>query len=424
MSLTPNQTRTRVKQLLELSHSKHSYYSLHGFFSVLAISPNLTQPAQWLPALFPKMDFLNHTQAEELLEGLMALHNQVMQNAQEGQLQLPKACSVPQQDPEAAFAEGHPLGDWSRGAETALGKFRWIERADSGQTSAHELLLQVLGAFANLNQARKYRGELELDQWCKQMRREITPTLTQALTTFRASDAQASDEAPSELLDPSALTPEQLMGSEYAGIDFETFFAQFLYGDDKPVSLAASNNLLSALAKSWEPDWRERRQGSFGQDDETHLYLEVLAHKAQLSWELGQPDEAIAASEEALILWPQDNAGLHYQLANWLSQAQNWSALEQLCIQYPEDNASLLYSKTLSAYAQEGDCERSRTLKKAALACNKHLPGYLSGERSMPKELPEVYVPGDRTEAICYVAEGGKQAWRNVPGAMGWLKRK
>ncbi len=422
-NLTPNQIRTRVKQLLERTDSKYSYYSLHGFFSVLAISPNLTQPAQWLPALFPKMEFLGQAQAEELIEGLLALHNQVMQSAAEGKLQLPKACSVPQDDPEAAFAEGHPLGDWSRGAELALGKFRWIERADSGQTSAHELLLHVLGAFANLNTARKLRGELELEQWCKQMRREINPTLIQALATFRSSE-QASADAPSELLDPAALTPAQLMGSHYQGIDFETFFAEYLYGGDEERALTACNDLLAALAGSWESDWRERRQGQLAADDEGRLYLEVLARRAQLCWNLKQPAAAIASSEEALMLWPEDHAGLRYQLANWLCQSQDWDALERLYRQYPEEGTAFSYARALAAFAREGDTDHSRTLKKVALDCNAHLPAYLSGDRKLPKELPEVYMPGDKSEAICYVAEGGKQAWRQIPGSMGWLKRK
>jgi len=48
------------------------------------------------------------------------------------------------------------------------------------------------------------------------------------------------------------------------------------------------------------------------------------------------------------------------------------------------------------------------------------VPALFTGNGKLPAELPETYSPGDRDEAVLYVAAFA-QAWMVSPGAMEWL---
>jgi len=57
----------------------------------------------------------------------------------------------------------------------------------------------------------------------------------------------------------------------------------------------------------------------------------------------------------------------------------------------------------------------------AALKMNKHVPKYLTGEKIIPRILPDTISMGGEDEAYCY-ASLGIGAWKKVSGALDWLK--
>ncbi|MFI5460491.1 MAG: DUF6930 domain-containing protein [Isosphaerales bacterium] len=154
---------------------------------------------------------------------------------------------------------------------------------------------------------------------------------------------------------------------------------------------------------------------------ETRPYMRAREGLASLLWTMGRRDEAIGHLQDMLRLNPNDNQGVRDTLAGWLLAKGSDKELVRLLEQYDEDSATWAYTKALVAFRQHGDTAEARKLLKKAKAANEHVPAYLLSQKPLPREQPDYYSPGDRNEAVFYVASA-LSGWRETPGATAWLK--
>ncbi len=166
----------------------------------------------------------------------------------------------------------------------------------------------------------------------------------------------------------------------------------------------------------------EELEGEFWGFLETRPYMRARIGLAYALWNRGAHDEAIEHLRAMLILNPNDNQGARYILAAWLVETERDDELAGLLSAYSEDDmAAWSYTTALAAFRREGDNENSRKLLSKALLSNEHVPGYLLGDRPMPKASPPYYSPGNRDEAVCYLTDF-QEGWDKTPGALEWLR--
>jgi len=157
---------------------------------------------------------------------------------------------------------------------------------------------------------------------------------------------------------------------------------------------------------------------------ETRPYMRALAGLARNLWNVGRHDEAIGHYRELLRLNPNDNQGIRDLLMAALLQLDRNDEAEELFKQYKNGCMAVwMYSRVLLDFRAKGDTPVAGKSLKAALEENRNVPAYLTGRKSMPRELPGHYGFGDDNEAILYVHEN-KAAWEATPGALEWLASK
>lgn len=157
---------------------------------------------------------------------------------------------------------------------------------------------------------------------------------------------------------------------------------------------------------------------------ETRPYMRVRAALAQLLWDQGQHDDAIAHYRDLLRLNPNDNQGLRYVLMDLLLERGLDDEAAELLGRYPDDCAAAwAYAAALLAYRRDGDNEKTRDVLAAAKQSNPHVPAYLLGKKKVPKRLPDYMGMGDESEAVVY-ASTGAEGWRRTAGALDWLRSR
>jgi tetratricopeptide (TPR) repeat protein len=155
---------------------------------------------------------------------------------------------------------------------------------------------------------------------------------------------------------------------------------------------------------------------------ETRPYMRARAALAAVLWRLGRHDEAAGHQRELLRLNPNDNQGLRYRQTLWLLTLESYDELDELFVAYHDDGApGLIYTEALAAFRRRGDAGTSRDLLAQARKLNPHIPAYLTGRKTLPKQRPAYTVFGEQTEAIDYAAGAG-ELWASVPGAIAWLQ--
>jgi tetratricopeptide (TPR) repeat protein len=154
---------------------------------------------------------------------------------------------------------------------------------------------------------------------------------------------------------------------------------------------------------------------------ETRPYMRARFGLAQALWEAGERDHAIGHYREMLRLNPNDNQGIREVLAACLLIVGDDAGLAELLQQYDEDGGTaLLYSRTLLAFRRGGDCAQARAHLADALETNAHVPAFITGQRKVPRAMPEYVTWGGEDEAAEY-ARAHAAAWNATPGATDWL---
>ncbi len=154
---------------------------------------------------------------------------------------------------------------------------------------------------------------------------------------------------------------------------------------------------------------------------ETRPYMRARHGLATSLWQLGRRAEAVDHARGMLRLNPGDNLGVRHTLAAWLFELGGHTDLEELLDTYADDAfAAWPYARALLAFRAGGDSEDAREALREAVKVNPHVPPYLLGQRSLPRQRPEYMGFGDEREAMVVASEFG-QSWTQTPGALAWL---
>jgi tetratricopeptide (TPR) repeat protein len=169
------------------------------------------------------------------------------------------------------------------------------------------------------------------------------------------------------------------------------------------------------------PKYLEENRGYFWGILETRPYMRARAYLAQVLAEAGKDQEAIEHYEELLRLNPNDNQGLRYPLLGLYLMNDNLDGARRLFAEFKdEDGAVFAWGLVLERFLA-GDLAGATKALKEARKTNPHAEKYLTGEKSVPEELPDFYGFGDENEAII-CAEAVGPAWEKHPEARTFLR--
>ncbi len=180
---------------------------------------------------------------------------------------------------------------------------------------------------------------------------------------------------------------------------------------------------VTAGAAALGAEFFELHRGEFWDYRRAHSYLQALMGLANLEWELERTQEALPHYQELLALNPYDHYGIRYSLLNLLLSLGRDADALALIERYRKDPfADWVYSRALLLFHEQGDSPAARQALELALERNPHVSAYLTGQKRLPKRIPDSIGLGDRSEAIHYVS-GSLSHWRQTPGALPWLQK-
>ncbi len=139
-------------------------------------------------------------------------------------------------------------------------------------------------------------------------------------------------------------------------------------------------------------------------------------------WSLGRREEDVQNFKELLALDEQDPLYTRFGLQFLFLEMGQWAEAHDISRQFADEDCQWLYNSALISFRQLGEQEEAQSLLAHALKSNAHVPDYLSGRLRLPAELPESIRPGHKSEAIQY-ATIFNSFWRQVPGAIDWLRK-
>ncbi|MCS6287344.1 MAG: hypothetical protein H8K10_00015 [Nitrospira sp.] len=164
----------------------------------------------------------------------------------------------------------------------------------------------------------------------------------------------------------------------------------------------------------------DEHRGHFWGMIETRPYMRARQGLADCLWALGRKRESLAHCEALLALNPDDNQGIRNRLLSRYLALGNDSGAARLFRDYAHDvSAAFLWSRVLLDL-RRGDQVAAKEHLVLAMHGNPHVAGFFAGKRKPPARLPERYSPGDRNEAVLYIANFA-EAWLASADAMDWL---
>lgn len=230
----------------------------------------------------------------------------------------------------------------------------------------------------------------------------------------KAFDAmEASSRRKRVALAREALAISPLCADAYAVLGQEA--------DSPEEALAFYRQAVKAGADALGEAAFEQDTGLFWGLLETRPYMRARHRLALALWEAGAREEAVTHYEAMLHLNPNDNQGIRYCLMDALLTLGRDKEATALWRRYEKDgSAAWTWSRTLMIFRQGGDGPSSRKALSEAIACNPHVPAYLSGRKRLPRQLPEFVGIGDEDEAVSY-AHDALPAWSVTDGAVAWV---
>lgn len=156
---------------------------------------------------------------------------------------------------------------------------------------------------------------------------------------------------------------------------------------------------------------------------ETRPYMRAKAQYADFLYQLGKINEAIQQYEEILVLNPNDNLVARYVLFSLYLEKGEFSKAARLLNQYEEESAHGLYNKLILELLKNGFSAKAAKLLKDGKKQNPHVPPFLTGEKRLPKHMPDYHGWGDENEAIIYV-DAHLHLWKKIEGLKEWLTKR
>jgi tetratricopeptide (TPR) repeat protein len=182
---------------------------------------------------------------------------------------------------------------------------------------------------------------------------------------------------------------------------------------------------LRLIVKVGEEDLGKRffreNKGMFWGILETRPYMRAREALAELLVRCGKMDEAIEHLEAMLELNPNDNQGVRYLLLGHYLSLDRLDDAAALLKRYKKDGSAMFAWGAVLQRFLAGDEAGARAAAIKARAVNKYAQAYLSGEKRLPRKLPDAYGFGDANEGIVCALEIG-EAWKRHPRACDWLK--
>jgi tetratricopeptide (TPR) repeat protein len=200
--------------------------------------------------------------------------------------------------------------------------------------------------------------------------------------------------------------------------------AYVLLAEEEADSLARAADYyrqgVEAGERALGPAYFAENRGHFWGLVETRPYMRAREGLAQTLWSLQRRDEAVTHYQALLALNPEDNQGVRYSLLNLLLEADREAEAAALLKQFKDGMAEWRYTGALLAFRKAAAAPATERRLAAALKGNPYVPGYLTGRKRIPAQLPPYYGAGDESEAIHY-AHRYLNYWRKTPGAVDWL---
>lgn len=177
-----------------------NYNELLGFLFAVACSPEMIQPAEWLPVIFNDQDaaYANMAEAEQVTRELIGLYNQINQEILQAYPRLPSRCQ-PLADAMANLTAQAPLGQWARGFLLGHEWLSEVWEANTPEDLDEELgsCLLTLSFFVSPEIAEGYWQEFNSkDLSLDEMAVQIIEAIPAAIVTYSDIGRNLFEEAP------------------------------------------------------------------------------------------------------------------------------------------------------------------------------------------------------------------------------------
>jgi len=243
-----------------------------------------------------------------------------------------------------------------------------------------------------------------------------------------AAELDPEDEAQDlayEAMEAESDTEAKMLCRRALKLDPHCLDALILLADIETTSTQDYAERLRAVVRGAEEHFgeafMEENRGHFWGLVETRPYMRARQSLAESLLALDEMDAAIAEYEGMLALNPGDNQGHRDVLRGLYLEAGNLEGVRRLNKEYDDGMFAIpAWSAVLERFLSD-DLKQAEKLLRAAHKYNRHVAGYLTGTKPLPKEGPGRYSPGDPNEAALCVILLGK-AWFSHPEAIVWLR--
>ena len=160
--------------------------------------------------------------------------------------------------------------------------------------------------------------------------------------------------------------------------------------------------------------------GHFWMLIETRPYMRAMAQLAGVLFAEGLNLDAIRIYEKMLELNPNDNQGVRDPLLGVYLAVNDLDGAGRLLKKYKDDAmANFAWGHVLERYLS-GDLTGAAAALKKARKANRFVELYMTGQKPIPKGMPEMYSPGSEEEAMLCM-DGAGRAWAKHKEAVSWL---
>ncbi|TQF67551.1 hypothetical protein [Pseudoalteromonas luteoviolacea] len=371
----------------------------------LGVTPQTVLPRLWITKLFGEIA----SGQESHLKSLMDFYNICMDNIMCNSLRLPKRCVLPKMDIHLALQDNMPLPSYCKGMLKAL---TFIDRNTLRQEQLQSLnwLCETLRGFSSYINARHVFGseEFSFEKNAQYAKRILTSRISDTVHQMRFSESCREQGH------------NAVLNEDFDRKGVEAHLQGILTKDDE-TTLALINDLILVIERELiTENFKQRHQMAFDKLYEAQPYLILRSRKAQIQFNMGDIKAATDELEALLPLTLNDAYKNRYQLYNCYIKQKSWSSLDQLLSNKSEGSFGDLATRTLLAYAQEGDTKSARLLKtelKSTYPAVELLFDPAKGDGKSHCELSADTVNE-------YINRGGKKAWCSVSGGLFWLKAK
>jgi tetratricopeptide (TPR) repeat protein len=184
--------------------------------------------------------------------------------------------------------------------------------------------------------------------------------------------------------------------------------------------IAGLQKAVAAGERSLGEKFIQENEGDFWMLLETRPYMRAMAELAELLRGQGIDLDAIRLYEKMLELNPNDNQGVRDPLLGLYLKTGDAQATARLLKQYKLDaSANFAWGRVLERFLAD-DHTGARKALKTARSANRFVELFLTGQKKLPKDMPEMYSMGSEEEAVLSVINLGG-AWDVHQEAASWL---